>query len=433
MTVQGTLATALPAANEDTYARIFRRLIPFLLFCYICSYLDRINVGFAKLQMVKELGFSDTAYGLGAGIFFAGYFLFEVPSNIIMLKTGARFWIGRIMITWGVISGAMMFVHSETMFYVLRFLLGLAEAGFIPGVLYYLNTWFPAQAKGRATGMFMSGIPLAGMIGAPLSGWIMSGLNGAYGMSGWQWVFLVESIPSLIAGVACFFWLDDRPETAKWLNAEEKATIAAAHKAENAQKQFHNKMDGFAKKNVWLLSALYYTFMMGLYAIGFWLPSIIATSGVTDPATLGLLTSIPYGTAFLTILVVGRNSDKRRERRWHLTVPAVIGAIGLAASVLVAHNVALAMVALTIATAGILTCVPQFYVIPPMIFSGGAVAVSLAVINSVGNVAGFVSPYLIGYIKDSTGSTTIGVLIVAAFLLVGGACVQLIPRQSVNR
>jgi sugar phosphate permease len=419
--------------SHDTYARIFKRLIPFLLFCYICSYLDRINVGFAKIQMVKELGFSETAYGLGAGIFFVGYFAFEVPSNVIMLRTGARFWIGRIMLVWGLISGAMLLVRSETTFYVLRFLLGIAEAGFIPGVLYYLNCWFPAKAKGRATALFMGGIPLAGMIGGPISGWILAGLHGAAGLSGWQWMFLLEAVPSLLAGIVCFVWLDSGPEEARWLSVEEKASIAADHRAESAAKQFHSLRDGLLNRGVWYLSLLYSMFTMGLYAISFWLPTIISQSGVSDPTRLGLLTAIPYAAALIIMYLVGRSSDSRRERRWHLTLPALTGAGGLLWSVAFAHDMPLAMIGLTIATAGILTCVPQFYVIPPMMLGGGAAAAGFAVINSIGNLAGFVSPYLLGYVKDATGSTTGGLLIVAVCLTLGGVCVLLIPRLHVNK
>jgi sugar phosphate permease len=418
---------------ERTYAKIFLRLIPFLLFCYICSYLDRINVGFAKLQMVRELGFSETAYGLGAGIFFIGYFLFEIPSNIIMLRTGPRFWIGRIMITWGLVSGAMMFVRSETAFYMLRFLLGLAEAGFIPGVLYYLNCWFPAKAKGRATALFMTGIPLSGIIGAPLSGWILHGLQGVGGLSGWQWVFLVEAVPTLLAGAACFAWLDNSPETAKWLTPGEKASIAAEHLGENADKQLHSLRDGLFNRRIWYLSLLYTMFTMGLYAISFWLPSIIGQSGVADPVSVGLLTAMPYGAALVTMWIVGRSSDRRGERRWHLSVPACLGAGGLVFSVMFSHDITMAIIGLTLATAGIITCIPQFYVIPPMLLGGSAAAAGLALINSVGNLAGFVSPFLLGYVKDATGTTAVGLLVVAACLLVGATCVLLIPKALVNK
>lgn len=429
------VAETLPQSltQDSTYGRIFRRLIPFLLFCYLCSYLDRINVGFAKLQMVRELGFSETTYGLGAGIFFIGYFLFEVPSNIIMLRTGARFWIGRIMVTWGLISGAMMFIHSESIFYLLRFMLGFAEAGFIPAVLYYLSCWFPAKERGKATALFMTGIPIAGMIGGPLSGWILVGLDGASGLSGWQWMFLIEAVPTLIAGLLCFAWLDDSPEKAAWLTAEEKANIALDHREESGTKQLHSMRDGLLNRRVWYLSILYAMFTMGLYAISFWLPSIIGQLGVKDPAKVGLLTAIPYTAALLTMYVVGRSSDRQRERRWHLSGPALIGAAGLICSVVFSNDFTLAMVALTVATAGILTCVPQFYVIPPTILGGRAAAVGLAVANSVGNLAGFVSPYMLGYVKDVTGTTTIGVLIVAGCLIVGGACVQLLPRALVNK
>ena len=415
-------------AQERTYQRIFARLIPFLLFCYICSYLDRINVGFAKIQMVSDLHFSETAYGLGAGIFFIGYFLFEVPSNIIMTRTGARFWIGRIMLTWGVISGLMMFVQTELHFYVLRFLLGLAEAGFIPGVLYYLSCWFPAKARGRATSMFMMGIPLAGMIGAPLSGWLLRSMSGTAGLAGWQWVFLIEAIPTLFAGIACFFWLDNDPMSAKWLTQAEKDQLVTDLRAENDGKKFSSMRDGFASPQVWYLSLLYVMFTMGLYAISFWLPSIIGQSGVSDSLTIGLLTSIPYTAALIFMFFVGRSSDRNNERHYHLIVPALLGAFGLCVSVVFAHSTVPAMVGLTLATAGILTCIPQFYNVPPLLLTGSAAAVGLAMINSIGNLAGFVSPYLIGYVKDQAGSTSAAVLIIAGCLVLGAAGVLRIRR-----
>lgn len=416
-----------PIVREETYKRIFVRLIPFLLFCYICSYLDRINVGFAKIQMMSELKFSETAYGLGAGIFFIGYFLFEVPSNIIMTRTGARFWIGRIMLTWGIISGFMMVVQTELHFYVLRFLLGIAEAGFIPGVLYYLSCWFPAKARGRATSMFMMGIPLAGIIGAPLSGWLLHSMSGTAGLSGWQWVFIIEAIPTLIAGIACFFWLDNDPAVAKWLTAAEKDQLVADLRAENDAKKFSSTRDGFTSPQVWYLSMLYVMFTMGLYAISFWLPSIIGQSGVKDPLTIGLLTSIPYLAALVMMFFVGRSSDRRNERRYHLVLPALLGAFGLCVSVVFADSTVPAMIGLTLATAGILTCIPQFYNVPPLMLAGSAAAVGLAVINSIGNLAGFVSPYLIGYVKDQAGSTSAGVLIVAGCLVLGAIGVLRIP------
>jgi MFS family permease len=407
--------------------------MPFLLICYVCSYLDRINVGFAKLQMLHDLGFSEAAYGLGAGVFFIGYFFFEVPSNIIMLRTGPRTWIARIMITWGLISAAMIFVHSIATFYILRFFLGAAEAGFIPGVIYYLNCWFPSEVKGRSIALFMAGIPIAGMIGGPLSGVILNGLQNVAGFAGWQWVFIIEAIPSVIAGLACLLWLDDTPEAAKWLTSAEKSRIASDLQRDHTCKPLASTREGLLSSKVWALSLLYVLFIMGLYGISFWLPSIIKQSGVTSVVTIGLLTAIPYTAALITMIVIGYSSDRQKERRWHLAGPALLGAAGLLISVAYSHDVTMAVIGLTIGAAGSLTCIPQFYVVPSMILSGGAAAAGFAVINSVGNLAGFVSPYMLGYVKQATGSTNNGIMIIAACLVIAAVSTLLVPKKLVNR
>lgn len=419
--------------RDEVYAKVSRRLIPMLLFCYVCSYLDRVNVGFAKLQMLDDLKFSETVYGLGAGIFFLGYVIFEVPSNLVMIRVGARFWIGRIMITWGIVSAAMVFVKSPASFYALRFLLGVAEAGLIPAALYYLSTWFPSERRGKATAVFMFGIPLSGVIGGPLSGWIIARFAHAGGLAGWQWMFLIEALPAVLGGIACFFYLSDSPASAPWLDRAERSVIAADLARESSEKTLHTIRDGLADRKVWQLSALYMAFTMGLYAVSFWLPSIIRTSGVKDALTVGLLTAIPYAVAIPTMYLVGRSSDRLHERRWHLAVPALVGAFGLVLSVHFALQTTYAMVALTIATAGIVTCIPQFYTLPPAILGGAAAAMGLAVANSVGSVAGFISPYLLGYVKDMTGSTNDGVLVIAACLVIGGGLVFAVPARLVNR
>jgi len=434
MSQEASVGVSYTTTSRHTlYSRIMLRLVPFLLLCYVCSYLDRINVGFAKLHMSSDLNFSETVYGLGAGIFFIGYFLFEIPSNAIMVRVGARIWIGRIMVTWGIVSAAMMFVSSPGMFYLLRFLLGVAEAGFIPAVLYYLTLWFPSEWRGKATALFMAGIPLSGLLGGPLSGWIMSDLHGMWGLTGWQLVFLLEGIPTIVIGLVCFFYLDESVEKASWLNEEEKQVISRDLAAEHREKPLHSFRDGLLSKQVWLLSILYFFFTMGLYGVSFWLPSIIKTTGIDDPLQVGLLTSIPYGAALITMYCVGRSSDKRRERRWHLALPAIAGAVGLIFSAVFAHDALFAMIALTIATMGILTCVPQFYTLPPTILGGSAAAMGLALANSVGSVAGFISPYLLGWVKDLTGSTNIGVIVLAVSLLIGSGIVFAIPARLVNR
>jgi MFS family permease len=422
------------ASEKDfVYAKVTRRLIPFLLFCYVIAYLDRVNVGFAKLQMLNDLKFSETVYGLGAGIFFLCYVLFEVPSNLVMLKVGARAWIGRIMITWGIVSAATMFVKAPAGFYAVRLLLGIAEAGFIPAILYYLTIWYPSARRGKVTALFLAGIPLSGVLGGPLSGWIMSTLNGARGLGGWQWLFLLEAIPAILTGVAAFLYLDNDVDSAKWLSDREKKLIDLDLADEARGKTLHTIRHGLLDRRVWLLACLYFFFTMGLYGMSFWLPSIIKTTGVKDPLDVGLLTAIPYGAGMITMYLVGRSSDARRERRWHLAIPATIGSLGLIFSAIYDHETVFAMVALTFATMGLVTCIPQFYTLPPAILTGAAAAMGLAVANSVGNIAGFLSPYLLGWVKDLTGSTNYGVIALAATLMVGALLVFAVPARLVNR
>ncbi|KAB1072653.1 MFS transporter [Methylobacterium planeticum] len=431
----GLTLTSVEAVPDGQvlYGRLLRRLIPFLLVCYVAAYLDRVNVGFAKLQMLNDLKFSETVYGLGAGVFFIGYALFEIPSNMIMVRTGPRVWIGRIMVTWGLVSAAMMFVTTPMSFYVLRFLLGVAEAGFIPAIVYYLTIWFPSSHRGKASAMFLAGIPLSGIIGGPVSGWIMTSFHTFHGLQGWQWMFLIEGLFATLLGVVCFFYLDNDVASAKWLTPAEKERITADIAAEARTKPLHSAREGLTSGRVWLLSGTYFFFTMGLYGISFWLPTIIRDSGVKDPLHVGLLTAIPYTGALIGMYLVGRSSDRMRERRWHLAVPALVGAIGLAVSVMVAQNTALALAALTVAAAGTLTCVPQFYTLAPSVLTGAAAAMGLALANSIGSIAGFISPYLLGWVKDATGSTGNGVLVLGATLLIGAALVFLNPARLVNR
>jgi D-galactonate transporter len=438
MSVQAATARGVdaPAADfvEQTYRKVFWRLVPFLMLCYVVAYLDRVNVGFAKLQMSQELGFSETVYGLGAGLFFIGYFLFEVPSNVILHRVGARVWIARIMITWGIISAGFMFVNSATSFYIMRFLLGLAEAGFYPGVILYTTTWFPAHRRARVIAVFMSAIPVSGIFGNPLSGWIMDAFNGAYGLSGWQWMFVVEAVPAVLVGLAVFFYLDNRPSEAKWLNPAEQQVIERDIAADGAGKEQspHSIATVFRNGRIWFMSLIYFAFVTGQYGLTFWMPTIVKASGIQGNLNIGLVSAIPFLFAVFVMILLGRSSDRMRERRWHLIVPALCGAVGfvVAAS---AGSTVVAIAALAVAAGGVLTCAPLFWSLPTAFLSGAGAAAGIALINSVGNLAGFASPYVIGALRDSTGSTAAGMYALAGMLVIGAVCVFVTPKHVVNR
>jgi MFS family permease len=398
------------------------RLIPFLFLCYILAYIDRVNVGFAKLQMQQDLGMTDAVYGAGAGIFFIGYFFFEVPCNIALQKIGAKYWLGPIMIVWGVVSGCTMFVKTPFEFYALRFVLGLVESGFFPGVILYLTFWFTRKHRARMIAAFMTAIPLSGVIGGPISGWLLEKMSAVGGLRGWQWLYLFEALPSVIAGIITMMFLDDGPHKAKWLNSDEKALVLSNLEEDNRTKQLeapghHTMADAFRSKKVWLLALIYFGFVMGNYGIGFWLPQIVKDTITKDSFHIGLLTAIPWGVAAIAMVLVGRHSDMTGERRWHIAITGVIGAIAFAASGVPQISGTLGLVALTIATAGITCAFSTFWSMPTSILTGVAASTGIAWINSVGNLAGYLSPYLVGKIRDSTHSMTLALLVLSFFSL----------------
>lgn len=422
------------ARENAVFRKVVRRIVPFLILCYVFSYLDRVNVGFAKLQMSDDLGFSEAAYGLGAGLFFIGYFLFEVPSNLMLQRIGARTWIARIMITWGLVSASFMFVNSETTFYVLRFLLGAAEAGFYPGVILYCTYWFPSHRRARVIALFMSAIPVAGIFGNPLSGWIMDRFQGVNGWQGWQWMFLLEAIPALIIGVATLFYLDNGVRDAKWLSDEEKGIVERAIAEDTAHQTVHGKVwDAFREPKVWLMCLIYFCFVMGQYALTFWMPTFVQSTGIEGSLAIGVLSAVPFLAALVAMNVFGRSADRHRERRWHLVIPSLMGAVGFSLAASWSGSTALSLAALSFAAAGVLTCAPLFWSLPTAFLGGAAAAAGLAVINSVGNLAGFVSPYMIGALKDATGSTELPMYVLALSLVVGAGAVLTTKKQIVNR
>ncbi len=397
--------------------------MPFLFLFYITGYLDRVNVGFAKLQMMSDLGWSDSIYGLGAGMFFIGYFILEVPSNLILYKVGAREWIATIMAVWGLISAAMMFVHTPLMFYTLRLCLGLAEAGFFPGMMYYFTIWFPLRRRGRIVALFMSAIGVSGVVGGPLSGWIMHAFDGLAGLKGWQWLFVLEGLPAVVWAGLVLLVLDDSIRKARWLTDAEKDLLEYNVTSEVRDHRQFTVLQALAHPAVLLLAVVDFFINAGLYGIGFWLPQILKDTGVTDLLHIGLLSAIPYGVAVVVMILVGRHSDQTGERRWHLALSFFVGAVGLVGCGLFGHQTVLSMFALTIAATGILTCFPIFWTLPSEFLTGVGVATAIGLINSSGNLAGFVSPWLLGTIKDATHSVALGLYTLAAGMTLGGVIV----------
>ena len=417
------------SAAINGYRKATLRIVPFLFVCYFFAFLDRVNVGFAKLHMLSDLHLSEAAYGLGAGIFFIGYFLFEVPSNLILHRVGARLWIARIMVTWGIVSTAMAFVTSPAMFYVLRFLLGVAEAGFFPGIILYLTYWYPAERRGRIISLFMAAIPVSGLIGSPISGVILDIAHGAHGLAGWQWLFIIEALPSCLLGIILYFYLTDRPAQAGWLTAPEIENIEADLAAEAKQHDAHSVSAAMTDWRVWLLSLVYFGIQMGVYGIGFWLPTIVKNSGFSSDTIVGFVTAIPYLAATIFMVLMGRSADATGKRRLHVMLPILLGVAGLIGSGIFANNVYIAMTCLSLATMGCITALALFWSLPSAFLGGFAAASGIAMINSIGNLAGFLSPYMVGLIKDATQSTNLALYAIAAAVFIAGLLVTRVPRK----
>jgi D-galactonate transporter len=422
------------AFEKKAYARVTRRLMPLMFIAYIICYLDRVNVGFAKLQMALDLKFSNTVYGLGAGLFFIGYFIFEVPSNIILHRIGARKWIARIMISWGAISAATMFVTTAGGFYIMRFLLGIAEAGFFPGIILYLTYWYPSYWRARMVALLIAANPVSGVIGGPASGWIMQSLAGAHGWAGWQWLFLLEGLPAVLLSVVVYLYLDDRIPDAKWLSEEEKQVLQKNIEAESQAKQSYSVLEAFRSGMVWLMSLIYFCLLTGMYGVTFWLPTLIKATGVKSVLNVGLLTAIPFAAGVICMLLVSRSSDRSRERRWHCSVPAAICCISLIFSAIYGKDTTIAMVFLSLAMAGSLAALPPFWILPTAFLGGTAAAAGIAVVNSIGNLSGFLGNYLVGWLTDLTHSTNAGVYVLATAAFLGAALVMgAVPSKLVNK
>ncbi len=427
----GSIAESISQIEASAYSKVNWRLMPYLFACYIFCFLDRVNVGFAKLQMQQQLGFSDTVYGLAAGIFFIGYFIFEVPSNLLLEKVGPRRWIGRIMITWGLVSALTMFANSANTFYICRFVLGVMEAGFFPGIILYFTYWYPAKRRAHTTALFLTAIPVSGVIGGPVSGWILETFSGSHALAGWQWLFLLEGIPSLLMGIVTLWYLDDGIDEAKWLTQDEKQVLKGHIAAEKEEKTRHSLRDGLLDWRVWLFGFVYFCFVVGLYGISFWLPQMIKSTGVQNAFYIGLLTAIPNAVAIIGMLWIGRSSDKTLERRWHTLICAIVAGLGLGFSAAFGSTTMIAVVAVTVGLVGIMACLSIFWSVPTALLAGTAAAGGIALINSMGNLSGFVAPYMLGYIKDMTKSLSLGLYGLAAFVIIGGILVMLFaPRRS---
>ncbi len=413
--------------HDEVFAKAARRLIPFMVALYTVSFLDRVNISFAALTMNQDLSFTPEIYGWGAGIFFVGYFLFEVPSNVILTRVGARRWICRIMATWGVISASYAFIDGPTTYYILRFLLGLAEAGFAPGMIFYLSLWFPSALRARYAASYFVAIPMANVIGGPISGLILQ-LDGAYGLHGWQLLFLIEALPALGLAAAVFFFLPDGPEDARWLSEKERATIAAALAAEKteAHEQIHRVWPALADPRVLLLCAVYFAIVVGLYGITFWLPQIVQAMGFSNIAT-SFIVAVPYAVAAVAMIAWGHHSDKTGERVWHVALASLLGALGFGLSAAL-QSPLLELIALGLVAVSVCSTLAPFWAMPPMFLVGTGAASGIALINAVGNLGGVVGPYAVGWALQATGGYEGGMAILSVFMALSAALVLAMGR-----
>ncbi|UYW31266.1 MFS transporter [Methylorubrum extorquens] len=416
--------------ERATMRKVAWRLVPFICLLYLIAFIDRVNIGFAALTMNKDLGFSSAVFGFGAGIFFFGYFLFEVPSNIILDKVGARIWIARVMITWGIISGAFAFVQGEYSFYTLRFLLGAAEAGFFPGIILYLSYWFPTRYRAGVVSLFMAAAPISVVLGSPISSALL-GMEGVLGLHGWQWMFLIEAVPAVVLGVVVLFYMTDRPEKARWLSDEQRAWLVAEMNEEHARKQVsakHGILAGMADPRVLALALIYFGTSAGLYTLGIWAPQIIKSFGLSTMA-VGFLNGVPPTIAIIAMILWARHSDRTGERTWHVVIACLVASVGLMLAGGASSAVAV-IAALSLVNVGISAAKPPLWAMPTMFLSGSAAAVGIATINSIGNLGGFVGPWAIGWIKDRTGSFTGGLIFVAGLLILSAVVTLIVARTG---
>jgi D-galactonate transporter len=427
---------AFPGEVDGVYAKITKRIVPFLALLGLMAWLDRYNLGFAKLRMVKDLGFSEAVYGFGAGILYLGYLLFEVPSNLLLERIGARKTFARITILWGITSITMMFVKTATWFYILRFLLGSFEAGLYPGAILYLTYWFPARRRAHVVALFFLAAPLSIIVGSPVSGWIIHSMEGQAGLANWQWLFFLEGIPSVLIGLLALVILVDKPQGARWLTEREKQLVLADLAADNRQAGPREHEFGRALRvpRVWLLGAMYFCLISANQTIPFWLPSIIQGLGVKNALTIGMLLSVPYIAAMIGMVLVGRHSDRTLERRYHAALPCLSCALGLIGIGIFAKSPVLAFIAIIVTVAGTLTASVVFWQVPPMLLASTAAAGGIALTNSLGSFSGWIGPTVVGWLADVTGKTTTGLYVVGGLEILGTILIlRFVPRRSIAR
>ncbi|MCA8009159.1 MFS transporter [Burkholderia cenocepacia] len=425
-------ASAPTSASAFSDALLFRkiawRIVPFLFLCYVVSFLDRINIGFAQLQMKHDLGFSDAMYGLGAAVFYVGYVCCEVPSNMLLARFGARRTFTRIMLLWGLASTGMMFVSQPSHFYVLRFLLGVFEAGFFPGIVLYLTYWFPVNRRAAAISVFFAGVAVAGVLGGLLSGWIMRDMSGVLGLHGWQWMFAIEGAPAILLAFVAFTLLVDRPQDAPWLTSDEKARVAALCAEGRAHGNAHDGrsvMTALANPRVYLFAFIYFSLTCASLTLNFWMPLMIRDFGVTDVVAVSLYTVVPNAVGAVGLVLIARRSDRTGERRKHFACCTIGGGLALAALTLHLHSFAAMLACLSIAATLIFAALPIFWAVPTRYLSGNAAAAGIALISSIGITSGIVSPWVIGMIRTRTGSMDLAVYLLAALLVASGVALML--------
>lgn len=428
-----TLEADEAALERATMRRVAWRLIPFLCLLYVVAYIDRINIGFAALTMSAEIGLTPTMFGFGAGLFFVSYFLFEVPSNLILDKVGARLWIARVMVSWGLVSMAFALVSGPNQFYALRFLLGMAEAGFFPGVILYLTYWFPRRWRGRVTAGFALAIPIASLIAAPVSAYLLT-LDGLLSLRGWQWMFLLEGAPAVILGLACLLYLTDRPEQATWLTDAQRAWLIAEMRKEQGAPEHHGVRDvlgTLVSPPVLALAIVYFGLATGLYATQIWLPQIVQGFGLPTLA-VGFVSALPHLLALATMGLWARHSDRTGERFFHVALASIAGCAGLVLAGSFQDRAIPTILFLAVAIAGVMAMLPPFWQLPSEFLTGTKAAAGIAAINSIGNLGGFLGPFAIGWVREATGSFSLGLMVAAGTLAVSAVVVLVLRRSAVR-